>query len=172
MNLLYQIGATLVAAGAAFGIGYTVGHTAGEDARAVADQAQFDARNAALTRQKAEANTALEGVLIANAAEAASQASNLHSLETKNAQDLAATRATFARGATRQLYIRVPARRCGDRSGGTTAAQAPAPSPPPTSDVELPAETARRVLAVGLDADTLADNYRLCYRFVVGDSAP
>lgn len=167
MSLLTEL---LIAAGVcvgAFTAGYLAGHKNGENGQKVSDQALFEKINKDLTDQKAEANNALEAAYAKNAADAASQAARTHDLEERHVQDSAATAAANAR-APRILRITVPSPGCGASSPGPSASQAAASGANATTTVELPAEVSRRILAVGFDANTLADNYRACFAFVNG----
>jgi hypothetical protein len=172
-RLVAEICAAALALIAAFVFGYRAGHVHGVDGQKVADQAIFDKTKAALEQQKTEAANTLQAAYAKNAADAASQASRLHDLEERHEQDSQATASANARASARVLRITVPTDPgCRPRGAGASASQGAASGADATTTVELPAETARRVLAVGFDANTLADNYRACYAFVHPEGSP
>lgn len=144
------------------------GYTRGVNAQKVADQVEFDAINAKLTTQKAEAAAAYRQAqddIIALQVERDQIKTDLEKKREADRKTTDDNRTKFA-----SLGLRFPAPKgagdradsCGPKAPGANAAE---PSAPAT--VELPKQITSDLRQLALDADNLADEYRKCHGYAV-----
>jgi hypothetical protein len=142
------------------------GHSMGVDAQKAMDQAQFDAINAALTKQKSEANALLQkaqGDIIALQQQRDSFKTQL---EVKDAQNRNATAALTAKYSGLQLRFRTAqSAGCGAGSASAVSSPANAASDAGTAIAVLPDAVTASLRQLAIDADNLNDAYKLCYGY-------
>ena len=171
LSLIKWAGALVVVLAIIAGIGYygQKQYQAGVNAQKVLDQRQFDTINGQITQQKAQAASLLQDAQ----SKIVAQESELLALRATQgamyAKDLAQTQAEFVSSGDHPLRVRLncsatPGAGSGQGGGGAVPAPVPAPTVTATATVELPAPTEHDLRQLVLDADTLADNYRACYR--------
>lgn len=168
MNPYVIIGA-LVAALALGGGGYWYGASVGRAKQEVADQAQFDAVNAKLAAQKAEAATQLAAVnarVLATLTERDALKTKLLTEKDTHDQVTAVLRGRYA---ALRLRVAVPgaAQAGGGGGGGDGAGGAggDAARSAGAALVQLPDAVAGDLRQLAFDADRLRDDYALCYGY-------
>lgn len=164
MNPYLIIGALLALAAAAGG-GFYEGHKTGIDGQKVADQAQFDAINAGLTKQKADAAALLAQANADNAALAVARDTLKTTLETEREKNRAATDSLHTQLAGVGLRFRAQGAGCGASGGGTQAAGTDPAAAQSSAVVQLPDALAASLRQLAYDADKLRDDYALCYGY-------
>lgn len=139
-------------------------HHEGALAQASKDQARFDQINADLVKQKHDANAILSRAASDALALAEERDELKTKLETEHAQNETTTRALQSKYAG--LRLKFQSSGCGP-SGSGSVPQAPGAAilAAPAQCV-VPDKIAADMGQLAADADTLADNYRLCYSYV------
>lgn len=162
--LIAIVAALAIAAGA-----YTVGRGHGINAQKVADQAQFDAINRGIEKQKADANALYRTAQADIIALQAERDRFKTQLEKNREQDRTATDA--ARDRLAGFGLRFRPQQAGGSGQGCPGTLPGSPNPAGAASapvVELPAALARRLRSIAHDADQLADDYRQCYGYALG----
>jgi hypothetical protein len=155
----------VLALGAAVGGSYVKGHSDGVDAQTVADQKEFDRINGDLAQQKTDAAAILKKRNADIIAVAVQRDQLKAKLGEQHANDQAATESARRELAGERLRFSTQNAGCGTGSGGTHAAGSGSTVPPATVIVELPETVARNLRQLAFDADTVRDNYALCYGY-------
>lgn len=165
MNPWLILAAVLALAGVGLG-GEVDGRNRGVNKQKVADQAQFDKVNAALTQQKALAQKIIS-LSEAHALDDQRHNVEIHQdLERQHAIDQGRTDAVRQQLASRELRFSAPASAgCGPRGADGVLEAASAASAAGTAVVQLPTEVARPLRQLNLEADALADSYRECFAY-------
>lgn len=142
-------------------------HGAGKHAQRAADQAQFDKINTDIAQQKADANAQLRAALESSIAAAQQQAETQSRLEQDHVEHQAVTDDLRKRLAGERLrFAAAQGSRCGGGGHGAVPEAASSARPAETAVCELSAEAASALREIAVDADRLADDYRLCFGFV------
>lgn len=138
-------------------------HHQGELSKGAEDQKQFDQINDDLATQKSDAAAILARNMADNVALMTERDSLNTQLEKAHAQHTTDTNALRDRFAGVGLRFKpTEAAGCGP-GGADKVSTAASPSVPAAgADVELPTAIAGRLRQLAFDADTLADNYRMC----------
>lgn len=161
----YLIIAALVALAAAGAGGFYEGRVTGINSQKVADQGQFDATNAALTKQKADAAVILAQANADNLALMQARDTLKTNLEKAHAAAQIATDAVRTQLAGSSLRFAVPS---AGRGEGGAGAQSPGSDPAGNASPAycvVSAETDAALKAIAYDADTLRDDYTLLYNW-------
>ena len=167
MTTIAGILVALCALVGAYTSGNYFGHQHGVNDQKVVDQKQFDAISNQLTAQTIEANVKLrELTATIIAAQTASDQfkTNLEQERAQNRNTVDSLRAKYANDSLRFTAQRDPGR--GGGSGGASPAKDPAPGAPATTILQLPDAITASLRRLTADADSLATDYRTCYRYV------
>ena len=164
MNPYLILGGVLVWLASLVGVGVWQ-HGAGADGQKVEDQKQFDAVNAKLTKQTTEANAkyrAAQADIITLQTDRDTLKNNL--LKEKLGHDKT-TSDLHAGYAARGLRYTAQVAGCGPSGGGTESTGTNTASAAGTTIVQLPDAITASLRQLVLEADQLADDYRLCYGY-------
>ena len=164
-NPWFILGGVLLVLALCAGSAYE-GHSYGVDSQKVEDQKEFDAINAKLAQQKTDAAAILATVNAANLALAVERDKLKTSLGEQDAKNRKATLVLNANLATAKLQFRTAqGSGCGDSSSGTGSPGATSSSPQSSAVVQLPDKITIDLRQFALDADNLANDYKLCYGY-------
>lgn len=157
----------LLALAAAFAGGEFDGQSRGVDKQKVEDQKQFDTINAGLAKQKSDANKLYQQAQADIIALQAERDSLKGTLEKEREDNRKATDDQRAKYSGLQLRFRA-AQNSGNRGNGsgTKGSSANASSSQGTAEIQLPDKIAGDLRQLAFDADTLKDDYALCYGYV------
>lgn len=165
MNPYIIIGALILAAAALFGA-YQKGYSGGIAEQKIADQAQFDKINAALTKQKAEAATIYQDAQADIIALQIQRDAFKIKLERDHANNEIATAALRDKLAGLSLRFSALKATGGGTGGGNATSSGDHPAGTAgTTIIQLPEKIAGDLRRLAYDADELNDDYRLAYDF-------
>jgi hypothetical protein len=163
----YIIIAVLLAIAGAFAGGEIDGQKRGDADRVIADQKQFDAINAKITAQKAEANSLLEkaqaDIITAQAAADSFKTQLEKDSETRQTQ-IDTLRRQYAGVSLRFKSSQAPG--CGASGAITNSTQGTAASPNGGAVIQLPDQVTADLRQLTVDGDNLISEYKKCRDFV------
>lgn len=166
LNPGMALGVVLGLVGAAAG-GFVLGDRYGTNNQKAADQTQFDRINTERASQTASANALYRAAQDRNVALMAERDKFKTELENHYADDQKATdahRRELASVGLRYAGKSSGSRDCGSGTGSASGNSAAAPA---SAVYELPASITADLRQLTLDADNLADAYRLCYNYTI-----
>jgi hypothetical protein len=144
------------------------GYNAGENAQSALDQKQFDKINAAIAKNKANANAEIHAKQTEIIALQANRAASLKQIEAQNVQNTETTNRLHASYSALGLQYRA-AEAARNRPGSSDTLSAADNSTGTTGSpiLQLPDVAAKFLHDLAADADALNDSYKECYAFTL-----